>query len=251
MMYVSCRWGRLVVASGLVLALAGPAPAQGQPGDWKFSLYPVLAWVPTNVGIEVNVPTDIGGGSGGGIEHGKIVDSRFDGAFLAGFSATNGTWRIDADGLWAAVGGDRPDSPNLTVDADVIYGHVSLGFSVYKDLFVTGGVRRLALKYDIKIADLAAFTRKPGIWDPLVGIAYHHVGDKFEAHGVVDVGGFGVGSDSEFGTSFRIDWKPVRHFGLTGGYNYLRLKFQHELAGRTLEVKQTLSGPVAGIGLYF
>lgn len=35
----------------------------------------------------------------------------------------------------------------------------------------------------------------------------------------MDVGGFGVGSDMEFGASARLDWKPVRHFGLTAGYS--------------------------------
>jgi hypothetical protein len=241
--------GRFVVAASVVLALASPVFAQ--TGDWKFSVYPVLAWIPINIGIDVNVPIDIEGGGGGSVERTKILDSRFDGAFLGGFAATNGLVRIDADVLWAAVGGDRPDSPNLTVDADVIYGRGTFGVRLYKDLFAHGGVRRFALKYDIQIADLARFTRKPGLWDPIVGIGYHHVGEKFEAHGILEGGGFGVGSDSEFGAGFKLDWKPVKHFGLTGGYNYLQFKFKHDAANRTLEVKQTLSGPVAGIGLYF
>ena len=244
------QFGWLVVSTGCVLAFVGSASAQSQSEDWKFSVYPVLAWVPTNIGIKVNVPVDGGGGAGGGIE-GEIVDSRFDGAFLAGFSATNGTWRIDTDFLWLGVGGDRPDLPNLSVDADVIYGHGAVGYKIYKDFFVTGGIRRFALKYDIRIANVPDFSRKPGLWDPLVGVAYHHVADKFEAHALLDFGGFGVGSDSEFGAAARLDWKPVRHFGLTAGYNYLRFNFKHDLAGRTFEATQTLSGPVAGIGLYF
>jgi hypothetical protein len=250
-MFIFNKPARLLVTLGLVLAFAGSAHAQSTPGDWKFNVYPVLAWVPINIGIEVNVPTDIGGGSGGSIERAKILDSRFDGAFLGGFAATNGLFRIDADVLWAAVGGDRPDSPNLKVDADVIYGRGTFGVRLYKDLFAHGGVRRFALKYDIQIADIARFTRKPGLWDPIVGIGYHHVGEKFEAHGVLEGGGFGVGSDSEFGPGFKLDWKPVRHFGLTGGYNYLQFKFKHDVASKTLELKQTMSGPVAGIGLYF
>ena len=250
------RWCHRLVMSVVVAVLAstGAVMAQGAPPasppakDWKFSIYPLLAWVPTNIGIEVNVPIE---GGGGGSIQGEIADSRFDGAFLGGFSATNGTWRVDTDFVWAAVGGDRPSSPSLTVDADLIYGHGSIGRQIYKELFVTGGVRRLALKYVIQIADQPEFARKPGLWDPIVGVAWHHVGDKLEFHGLLDVGGFGVGSDSEFGTSLRMDWKPVRHFGLTAGYNYLRLKFSDELAGKTLEATQTLSGPVVGIGLYF
>ena len=134
--------GCLVVSAICVLAFVGSASAQSQSEDWKVSVYPVLAWLPTNIGIKVNVPVD-GGGGGGGIE-GEILYSRFDGAFLAGFSATNGTWRIDTDFLWLAVGGDRPDLPNLSVDADVIYGHGAVGYKIYKDFFVTGGIRRFA-----------------------------------------------------------------------------------------------------------
>jgi hypothetical protein len=170
-MFTSGWFRRLVVSAGLVLVMAGSALAQSatppsgsQPDGWKFTVYPILAWVPTNIGIEVNVPIDGGGGEGGGGEDGgisgEIVDSRFDGAYLGGFSATNGTWRIDVDGLWAAVGGDRPTLPNLTVDVDYIYGHGSVGRSIYKDLYVTAGVRRIALKYDISIADVPPFTRK-------------------------------------------------------------------------------------------
>ncbi len=245
-------WLRLfAVSAGIVLACAGSAAAQSQAGDWKFNVYPILAWLPVNIGIDVNVPTDIGGGGGGGTQGGEIVDSRFDGAFLGGVSATNGTWRVDTEVLWAAVGGDRPDSPNLTVDADVIYGRGAVGFKIFKDLFAHGGVRRFALKYDIQIADIPRFTRKPGLWDPIVGVGYHHVGEKFEAHGVLEGGGFGVGSDSEFAAGFKLDWKPTRHFGLAGGYNYLRFRFTHEVASKTLEATQTLSGPVVGIGLYF
>jgi hypothetical protein len=258
-MFMSGWSGRLVTSAGLVLAMAATASAQSptaaggsQADGWRFTVYPILAWVPTNIGIEVNVPIDGGGGGAGGdVIRGEIVDSRFDGAYLGGFSATNGIWRFDADGVWAAVGGDRPSLPSLTVDVDLIYGVGSVGRSIYKDFYVTAGVRRLALQYDISIADVAPFTRKPGLWDPLVGVAYHHVGDTLELHGRFDVGGFGVGSDIEYGGSFRLDWKPVRHFGLTAGYNYLMLEFKHELAGKTLEATQTVSGPVVGIGLYF
>ena len=252
-------WSRhFVISTGLVLALSAPALAQSvapaggsKARDWKFSVYPILAWVPTDIGDRRQVPSAPDAGGGGGVEHGEIVDSRFDGAFLGGFSATNGVWRIDADGLWAAVGGDRASSPNLTVDVDVIYGHGSLGRQIYKDMFVSAGVRRLALKYDILIAQLPRFKREPGFWDPVVGVAYHHVGDAFEAHGLFDVGGFGVGSDQEIAAAFRVDWKPIRHFGLTAGYSFLRFKFSDEVAGRTFEATQRLAGPIVGIGFYF
>jgi len=236
--------------AGLVLALAGPVSAQ-QPAGWKFTVYPVLAWVPTHIGIETNVTLPGDGGGGGITTGGKVLDTSLDGAFLAGFSATNRTWRFDFDGLWAGVGGDRPDRPTMSVAADVIYGRTVVGYAFYKELFVTGGVRRLALKYDIQIQGIDEFTQKPGVWDPIVGVNWHHEGQKVEWHGALEGGGFGVGADLDLGGSFRADWKPIPHFGLTAGYSFLKFKVSQDFARRTLTARQTLQGPVVGVGLYF
>jgi hypothetical protein len=153
--------------------------------------------------------------------------------------------------LWAAVGGDRPDNPKLTVDADIIYFHATGGRTIYKDLSLTAGVRHYALKYDIKLAEQPTFSRKPGFTDPLVGLGWHHAGRRLETHATFDGGGFGVGADVDLAAAFHLDWKPVSHFGLTGGYNVLYFKASDTVGSRTLTVKQTVHGPLAGIGLYF
>ena len=74
---------------------------------------------------------------------------------------------------WVAIA----STPNLTVDVNLIYMHATLEREIAGGFFVTGGVRRFALKYDIDFLDYDTFTSKPGIWDPLVGVAYHKVGD--------------------------------------------------------------------------
>ena len=76
---------------------------------------------------------DTGGGAG------EIIDSRFDGAFLGGFYASKGLFRVDADGMWAAVGGDPAELPELAVDADVIFD-VTGGVKLVKDLYAVAGV---------------------------------------------------------------------------------------------------------------
>lgn len=230
----------------LVFALGVGQRAQAQE-NWQVSAYPILAWLPVGIFIDVEVPP--GDGDSGG--SGSIVDSRFDGAFFAGVSATNRRWRFDGNVIWAAFGGDRVERPFLTVDADIIYGYGSAGRAVAKDVFITAGLRRVALNYDIQLGELPHFSRKPGVWDPLVGVGYHRVGETFEMHGVFDAGGFGVGAELDLGGSLRIDWKPTRHFGLTGGYTAMYLELSDTLAGREFSVKQTLHGPTFGIGLYF
>jgi hypothetical protein len=218
--------------------------------DWHVTVYPVLAWVPLNIGIDVNVPPiNTGGGDGGA--SGEILNSRFDGAFFAGVAASNGVWRIDGYGLWAKFGGDRPERPFMDVDLDLIYGSGRLGRRIAPDLFVTGGVRRLAIDYGITLGDLPRLSRKPGVWDPIVGIGWHRVRPKVEWHATFDGGGFGAGADVDLGSSISVDWKPIPHFGLTGGYNFLYLKLSDDKANRPLTVKLTAYGPIVGFGLYF
>ena len=245
----------LLLALGLILATATVAPAQttspggSAGGGVKVAVYPVLAFVPLGININVDLPPLDGGGGGGG---GDIVDGRFDGAFLGGISVSGGAWRIDANGLWAAVGGDRLELPLLTVDVDVVQFHVSGGRTITRNLYLTGGLRRLALNYNIKLGDRPDFERKPGVWDPLVGLGWHSdAGEKLEVHATFEVGGFGVGTDVEIGGEFRLDWKPIRHFGLTGGYKLLYFKLADEVLSKTFTVEQTLHGPIVGIGFYF
>ena len=109
----------------------------------------------------------------------------------------------------------------------------------------------MALKYDIELAG-REFERKPGVWDPMIGIGWHHeTGNSLDLHATFEGGGFGVGSDVDISGAIRLDWKPTTHFGITGGYSLLYFKLSHTLADRTFTAKQTLHGPTVGIGLYF
>ena len=202
---MSCSYAVAVVLLLTTASAIAQTQAPASPGpedDWKVGLYPVFVWLPLGIDIQVEVP---------GIA-GEILDGRFDGAFLGGLSAAKGRFRVDGDVLWAAVGGDRAENPLLRVDVDVIYFYVSGGVKVVKDLYVIGGLRRLALKYNIALGDLPEFERKPGVWDPLVGLGWHSYHDKVELHATVEGGGFGVGTDVEFAGGFRLDWKNVQAF---------------------------------------
>jgi hypothetical protein len=148
---------------------------------------------------------------------------------------------------------DRAERPEFSVDADLIYFHATGGARVAPRLYATAGIRRLALKYDIRVADFPTFERKPGIWDPVVGVGYHHEGEgtPIEVHATFEAGGFGAGADVEYGVMGRLDWKPVRRFGLTAGYSFLHLRLTDMLLDREFKVRQSVHGPLVGIGLYF
>jgi hypothetical protein len=220
--------------------------------DLKVSVYPVLLWVPS-FSTTTNVPPfpDTPGGPDLPGARGS-TEASLDGAFLAGVSLEKNRWRIDADGIWAAMVTQR-DRPLLKVDLDVVYGHISGGVRVYKDLYVTGGVRRLSLKYDISLEGRPQhFERKPGLWDPLVGLGWHgDLGSRWTLHALAEGGGFGVGADVDLSGGVRADLKVVQHFGVTFGYSVLYIKLSDTVGQKTLEVKNTLHGPVVGLGLYF
>jgi hypothetical protein len=236
----------LLTAAAAVAQPAAPTVPDADEG-WRITIYPVLAWIPSGIDIDITLPpSDADGGV-----IGQIIDSRFDGAFLGGFSAAKGAWRVDADGLWAAVGGDRLELPVFSVDADGIYLHASGGRRLIKDLYLTAGVRRLAVKYVIDVNALGVLERKPGVWDPLVGLGWHTQKRHFEVHAILEGGGFGVGSEVEVAASFRLDWKPIPHFGFTGGYQFLYFDVDKTLLGRPFRVKQTLQGPIVGVGFSF
>jgi hypothetical protein len=233
----------------LVLALLpSPASAQAPSDDWKVVIYPLLGWLPVYGADFPSVPS--GPGDGGAVPGGKI-ESELNGALLFGGVVAKGPWRAEVDGMWAALRGERPVPPLLDVDLDLIYGHVSAGRRVYKNLHVTGGVRRLAAGYTLKLADFPEVSRKPGLWDPLIGVAWHHERRKYEIHATFEGGGFGVGADKDLFAGAKVDWMPIPHFRLTVGYGWINLKITDTVLGQTFTAQQTLQGPIAGLGFSF
>lgn len=147
--------------------------------------------------------------------------------------------------------GDRPALPKLRVDLDFVYGHVSGGRKVVKNLYVTAGVRRLALKYDIQLGERPNFSRKPGLWDPLVGVGWHYAGKKLELHATLEGDVFGRDAEEDVSGGVRLDWKPAAHFGLTAGWAAIHVKLTDTVLGQTFSAQQTLNGPILGVGVYF
>ena len=95
---------------------------------------------------------------------------------------------------------------------------------------------------------LDTFTSKPGIWDPLVGIAYRRSATRWSSTCSAGTGGSGVGSDTDIGLGARFDWKPFRHFGFSA-IQLVSFKFKKDVGPYEFSAKQTVGGPVVGIGL--
>ncbi len=241
-----------------------PGPGAGQsdsnwekdPRSWKVAIYPVFAWAPV-MGASINLPDlpslpdrpSTGPGSG-------TASGSFNGAGFAGVEIQKSGWSTNGEFLYASLSGDNTN-PKVHLGVDVFYGQLMGGHTLWKDLSLEGGVRRMALKISASVGDRPEVDRKPGIWDPLIGMTWRHQAGKkwmFRAH--LDGGGFGVGSDLTLAASARADWRFAKHFGLAMGFGAIHFQVANTIldntsAKRTLSVRQTLYGPLFGFGIHF
>jgi hypothetical protein len=228
---------------------------QGSPSDWNVEVYPVFVWAPF-MGASATLPQfpnlpslpDLPGGAPG---PSAKVSSSLNGAAFFKVRIEKSKWAADMNVLWAGVSAST-DSPRVKIKADVIYGQGMLGREVLPDLWLEGGARRLALNVGVTLLDFPEVSRKPGLWDPLVGISYRHpIGKKlrFDLH--ADGGGFGVGSDVDAAVTGKLDWRFSKHFGTSLGWGFLHLKISDTVLKRTLTLSQTLNGPILGFGIFF
>jgi hypothetical protein len=255
----------LAMLFGCEVASAGPAdpqasaPAQPAPNvasapkRTEVVIYPILGWLPIYGAHAIlpnrpefpGLPPDEGGGS-------RVdTDGSLNGAALVGVSVVSPKWVFQFEFLWAGLSGEA-QRPHATATADIVFGGVYGGRQIGHGLAVMGGVRRIAANLGLEIDTLGSFERKPGVWDPLVGIAWRReISRKWIATIDVMGGGFGVGADVDASLHARLNWDPLKHMRVAFGYGMLYLDLSHGVGDKTLTTQQTLYGPELGIGIKF
>jgi hypothetical protein len=251
--------------AALLTLLASPAFAQdsSKPGAEPQTakrptvvIYPILAWTPIFGASAIlprvpDLPGLPGSGPGSGSGESGNVSGSLNAAAAMGLSIEKDKWLFSAELLWAGLS-DTVERPFVKISSDVIFGDMIGGRQVYKGLAVVGGVRRIAFDVGVELRDLPEFSRKPGVWDPLVGMDWRQdLGRKWTTHLEVVGGGFGVGSDVDTSAKIRFEWRFVRHAQLTLGYGILYLKESIGTGDRTFKFTETLNGPEIGIGIGF
>ena len=141
------------------------------PDAWKTVIYPVFAWAPF-LGADVRLP-EVPSGPGGGptVPEGTTSGS-FNGAAFVGAEVLKNKWTLTANALYAGMSGERT-SPNVRIGLDVIFGGAMVGHQLLLNgLSLEGGFRRMALNINATVLDFPKVSRKPGVWDPLLGLTY-------------------------------------------------------------------------------
>jgi hypothetical protein len=237
------------LAAAAAVIFAAPASAQSSSDGWKTTIYPIYLWAPL-FGADVNLPerptcgtcTDTAGGH---------VDSSFNGAAFFGARVDHRRFFAEADLLWAGMEASV-ENPFLDVKVSTILGGARAGVALAPNFYVDGGIRRFALDLKARALSFDEVDWKPGVWEPTLGASYNPPLSKTTRlflHG--DYGGIGSDTHSTSTVTARIEWQPVAHFSLTGGYGYLRLTADGTVLTRPISLKQTLHGPIIGIGIPF
>jgi hypothetical protein len=230
---------------------AAPAPPAAKRTE--VVVYPILAWLPI-YGAHAILPNqpEIPGqppGTGGGAS--TTTDGSLNGAVLLGMSVYSPKWVFEFELLWAGLSSEA-QRPRAKATADIIFGGVYGGRQIGHGVAVMGGVRRVAVNLGVEIDTLPRFERKPGLWDPLVGVAWRRdLTRKWNASIDAMAGGFGVGADVDASVHARLNWDPAKHLRLAFGYGLLYLDLSTGVGDRTFSSQQTLYGPEFGLGIRF
>ena len=146
-----------MMLSGVSMAAVARAQSVAQRRTDGTSRCIPSAWVPLGIGIDVEIPpfeTDGGGAA-------DIIESRLDGALFGGVAASNGSWLVEGYFIWVAFGEiGRAAGPQGRSGSDLRSCQFRTRDRARPGM--TGGVRRLSLKYDIALAELPRLARTPG-----------------------------------------------------------------------------------------
>jgi len=232
-------------------APAAPAtPAKGADSDYKVIVYPVLAWLPW-MGVDVTLPqpppcTGCPPGVGSG-----TASSGLSGAVFAAFRWEFGRFAVSSDLNWAGATAEET-TPLVNVKLDLFTGVVLGGFEVVKALYIEGGTRYRGLDMRATVGPFPEVEWKPDRFDPAIGVTYRPLlGKHWRLYTHADWAGRGGNGVSTVTGAARIEWVPIRHLALSGGYGVTTARIKGELERESIRLDYTFHGPIVGLGIPF
>lgn len=229
-----------------VFLLCTAWPERSSAEEWSFQITPYV-WAP---GIDISL--DIGPNPP--VDGSTSILDILDGAFLVGGRATRDRWSVSGEINYLSLGDDI--APGIAaLDAswslDGVMGSLSLGYAVYETKHtrteVFGGVRAWLLDIETEVRSRKATVARS--WaDPIVGARIEtNISDRVLLAGLVDVGGFGVGSDLQWEALAEVSWTMTDSVSFVGGYRYLDLDFDDD----HLVLDMAMSGPFLAVTFGF
>lgn len=203
---------------------------------WRYqvSLDGWLSAIDGNIGIRGLPPADVGVSAWDAIQH-------LHGAAAGSFQASDGTWLVYSDFMWAKVSADagfgpstgRADFSQEQILFTALVGH-ELPLDVQNlQLYGTIGFRyqHYSVDLDIDPAFLPTVSRNGSqSWiDPVVGLMLRYdINDKWFIDANADIGGFGVASDFTAQGKLAVGYNWTEMLSSTPGYRALYTKYEDD-----------------------
>jgi hypothetical protein len=198
--------------------------AESDPDKWQFKITPYL-WIAT---IKGNTDSD-----GSDIEF--DTDYKFlsldnlDGAFFVAASASKGRWTLQTDLVYLNFNDNftiGPIDTSIDLKGDVIELSAAYKLQSFEHTEILFGARQVSIDLDISLTPGPQTSPGQSWLDPIVGLRYiRPLGERWQAIGRLDVGGFGVSSDLTVNVLAGASFSMTRHSSLILGYRYLKLDF--------------------------
>jgi hypothetical protein len=198
--------------------------AESDPDKWQFKITPYL-WIATIKGNTDSAGDDIDFDT----DYNFLSLDNLDGAFFIAASASKGRWTWQTDLIYLSFGDNITIGP-IDTGIDLKGGIIELSAAYKLQRFerteILFGARRVSLDIDI-ILTPGPQTSGGQTWlDPIVGLRYiRPLGERWQAIGRLDLGGFGVSSDLTVNVLAGAGFSMTRHSSLFLGYRYLKLDF--------------------------
>jgi hypothetical protein len=187
--------------------------AEPDPDKWQFKITPYL-WIAT---IKGNTDSD-GSDIDFDTDYRFLTLDNLDGAFFIAASASKGRWTWQTDLVYLnfndniAIG---PIDTGIDLKGDIIELSAAYKLQSFEHAEILFGARRVSLELDISLTPGPQTSGGQTWLDPIVGLRYiRPLGERWQAIGRLDVGGFGISSDLTVnivaGAGFSIISKPYR-----------------------------------------
>ncbi|MCE8537884.1 hypothetical protein KBY27_10465 [Ruegeria pomeroyi] len=242
----------------LVLGLLGSGSGlhAQSAGDWEFRVTP-YAWL-SGLSGEVGAIPGLPSGSVD-LSFGDILDDLdFAGMLMA--SARNGPWVIYFDTTYVrttsteALGGIVFNSVKIRSETSTLALAIGRRLSETSqgslDAYLGARAWWLQNRFDLTAVGGAVTrrTEKADWVNPLIGLTgRYRISDRWALFGALEVGGFGVGADSEWSVLAGATWQINDRSGLSFGWRHMEVDY--EKSGVVFDAAQ--SGPVFGATFRF
>jgi hypothetical protein len=175
--------------------------------------------------------------------------------FLLHAEVSKGKWFIMGDLVYLKVGKDGSiDALSLDTKIEVkqTVAELGVGYNLVNSqdwLFIDGfaGFRYFSIANDIGVGAQNLLDKTINTTDPIIGIRFRTVSNKWVNSARVDVGGFGIGSEISWKANILIGYKFSNLFSLYMGFQGYGIDYEKDDFGLDL----TSSGFLTGVNFHF